>query len=238
MSLIGPVLARLSGLLGHWLLRSWGNSLEFRFVLDDPDCLPHRMPCPGMYVFWHEMLLFPAYTHPDIAAPLVSRSRDGEFISQIISFSRGSTIRGSTDGGRAPHGGRQAVWEMVKAGRQKHLAMTVDAPIGPSRKVSRGSVVIALRHGMPMIPLGFGVRKCWYVGPRTRRIVCPYLGSRVWAIVGPRIQMNRQDPQASQRSIQAALDDVQLRAERLARGEISVSGTVSLDAMRNPPDEA
>jgi len=225
---------RLVALAAHWLHRSWIGAVDFRFVLDDLNCAPHRMLCMGMYVFWHEMLLFPAYTHCREVVPLISNSMDGEVIWQVVRFARGGgCIRGSTDYGGTDHGGRRAAWELVKAGRRRHLGLTVDSPIGPRRVASKGSAVIAARSGMPIIPVGFGVKVFRYFGPRGREIAFPQPGSRVWVVAGRQMSLAGTGSDAGRQLLQSALDAVQARAERLVRGEVRPpSGAMSLNAVR------
>jgi hypothetical protein len=236
MLLTHPRIVRLTGLLASWLVKGWIGSLDFRFVISDPLSIPQCMPTPGVYAFWHEMLMIPAYTHSYIIHPLVSRSRDGELISQVIGYLGGRPIRGSTNYGREDRGGIAAAWEMIRTGRRRHVGLTVDGPIGPQRKVSRGALVIASRHDIPIIPVGFGMTKCRHLGLENLQIALPYPYSRVWVVVGQRLRIRPKEWEAGRQTVQAALDDVQARAEQLAARNTRIKNALTLNQIRAYPE--
>ena len=233
MKLTHPVMVRFSGLLASWAIRAWIGSLEFRFVVDDPLAIPQRMETGGLYVFWHEMLLLPAYTHGDRIVPVISRGGDGEIATQILSFLGGRAIRGSTDHGDKDRGGRDTAWQIIRRGRGDHIGVTVDGPVGPRRQVSVGSLVAATRHGVPVVPVGFGASVLACVGPAARKIMLPRPWSRVWVVIGKRMQIPRNDRSQARQMVQDALDAVQLRAQRLAAGAARCRESLSLSQLRN-----
>ncbi len=204
------------------ILRLWLGTHRYRFVVDDPSAGPNTAP-PSIYVFWHEMLLFPAFTHADGAiTPLISLSTDGELISQVVERLGGRVIRGATDRDRKDRGGSRALREMMRYGKDHHVAIPMDGPVGPRRKVSAGTIVLASRNGMPVVPMGIAPGLSVTVGPRRSPIHLPLLCCRVWYVsgkavhIGPNLCKSGRD-EAIQR-VQAAMDDVQERAERFAAG--------------------
>lgn len=225
---------RVLGTLGYWILRAWMGSVRFRFFVDDPKSLPHRMPCPGVYVIWHETLLMAIYTHADMIVPLISKSSDGEIASRIVELFGGGTIRGSTDHDAKSRGGRQAAWNLAETGRRRHLAITVDGPVGPNHIVSRGSIVVAARSNMPIVPVGFGACtfRYVYIGSSDRRLVIPHPLTRVCVVVGRGIHVARDDLAKTRREVQAALEDVQGRSEQLAQSTSCVPKSMSLSRAR------
>lgn len=212
------------GLLTSWLLRAWLGSLEFRFVVDDPAAAPHRMPRHGLYVFWHEMLLLPAYTHGSTIATLVSFGRDGDLIANVLHYWRGRTVRGSTD-----HQGGRALREMLRLARQSHLGLAVEHPQGPARVVAPGAIFLASRSRMPVVPVGLAPSRWRRVGPAGRRIALPLPFCRVRVVAGRPIRvpadLDRNGLERWRRKVQAAMDQVQSRAERLAAGAARSAGT-------------
>jgi lysophospholipid acyltransferase (LPLAT)-like uncharacterized protein len=201
-----------------WLLRGWLGSLDIRFAIDDLTTVPQHMPRPGLYIFWHEMLLIPAYTHGRMMTTLVSRGRDGDLIAQVLGFWGGQAIRGSTD-----HQGDRALRELIRRGRQRHLGLTADHPLGPAQVVSPGPIYLASRGGMPLVPVGFALGRCRRAGPAGRRIALPAPFGRVRAVVGRPIQvpprLGRDRLEAWRRKVQAAMDHAHARAERLLARE-------------------
>ncbi|MHC4717558.1 MAG: lysophospholipid acyltransferase family protein [Planctomycetota bacterium] len=204
------------------LIRLWLGTHRYRFVLDDAAAVPHTA-APSIYVFWHEMLLFPTFTHGSAVTPLVSHSSDGELIDQVIRRFGGRTIRGATDRDGTDRGGRRAFRQMLRYGREHHVAIPLDGPVGPRRRVSPGAVVLASRNSMPIIPLGIAPSWSRTVGPAQGPIHLPMLFCGVWFVVGrpldirPALPRSRRDEAVQ--LVQSAMEDVQARAEAFAAGE-------------------
>lgn len=151
-----PAVLKLVSLLIAWLLRLWLATLEIKFALDERGALP-RPARPTLYLFWHEMLLLPAYTHARQGiAVLVSRHHDGELIAQVVRMLGGRTLRGSTR-----RGGATAVREMMRRARAGHVAITPDGPRGPRQSISPGALALAKMSGMPVVPFAIGLADFW-----------------------------------------------------------------------------
>ena len=213
-----PAVVKLISLMASWVVRLWLGMTDIRFAFDDPSSIPHRMKRRGVYLFWHETILFPAYTHARHGiAILVSRHRDGELITQVVRMLRGRAIRGSTT-----RGGAAALRGMMRETRSPHLAITPDGPRGPRRTMQIGAVYLASRTGMPLVPVGCAAHDCWRI-PSWDRMMLPRPGRAVRLVVGRAIDvpdgLDREGLQQARRRVQAAMDDVQQRAERLAAGQ-------------------
>jgi lysophospholipid acyltransferase (LPLAT)-like uncharacterized protein len=217
-----PLLIRLVSLLMSWILRAWLGSLTYRLVFDHPQVEPKRMPRRAVYLLWHEMLLAPTYTHArQGVAALVSNHADGELITQIVRMLGGRVVRGSTS-----KRGLTAMRRMMRSGRVLHVAITPDGPRGPRRVMQPGAVYLASRTGMPLVPCGFAFRHCW----RHRswdRMAFPKPGTVATVVAGHPIDvppdLDRDGLERYRDLAQAALDDVQRRAEALAGAERQAS---------------
>lgn len=215
MKLRNPLMIRVVSLLMSWILRVWLGSLTYRILLDDPQVEPKRMPRRAVYLLWHEMLLAPTYTHArQGVAALVSQHADGELITQIVRMLGGQAVRGSTS-----KRGLSAMRGMMRKGRVLHVAITPDGPRGPRRVVQPGAIFLASRAGMPLVPCGFAFRDCW----RHRswdRMAFPKPGTLAGVVAGRPIDvppdLDKPGLERYRAIAQAALDDVQLRAEGLA----------------------
>jgi hypothetical protein len=141
---------RLAGILGAGLIRLWGSTLQVEWRDVRGARLPGRREGKVLYAFWHRAILPLAYLYGTTGAVvLVSRHRDGEFISQMICRLGMGVVRGSTT-----RGGLRALIEMVRIGRSGHpLAVTPDGPRGPARVLQGGILHIAQRSGLPIHPL-------------------------------------------------------------------------------------
>lgn len=209
-----PAVLKLVSLLIAWLLRLWLATLEIKFALDERGALP-RPARPTLYLFWHEMLLLPAYTHARQGiAVLVSRHHDGELIAQVVRMLGGRTLRGSTR-----RGGATAVREMMRRARAGHVAITPDGPRGPRRVLQGGAVYLASRAGMPVVPVGMAFESPWRA-PSWDRMALPRPFSRARCVFGREIEVpagaTREQIESWRRRVQDAMDDVQARAEALA----------------------
>lgn len=215
MKLTHPIVVRFASLLLGWWVRVWLGTLDIWFRVDDPAVDPLRSRRRYLYLFWHEMMLFPAFAYANRCfTTLVSRHRDGELIAQVLRMLRGRTIRGST--GR---GGVAAILRMVRQSGLRHLAVTPDGPRGPRRVVQTGAVYLASRTGMPVVPVGWAFADCWRAGSWDRMAVPrPFRAAR--CVFGGPIpvppKLGRTGLEEHRRIVQAAMDEVQARAERLA----------------------
>lgn len=88
-------------------------------------------------------------------AAMVSASRDGAFLVEILRAFDVEPVRGSTS-----RRGRQALLELsrqVKAGL--HLGITPDGPRGPCYEIQDGILSLAQLTGLPIVPLGCRARR-------------------------------------------------------------------------------
>ncbi len=216
-----PWLVSTAGLVGSWALRCWMATLRFQYRPLGPDLDPGRAGLPGRYIyaFWHEYLLLPVcrYARPDVHV-LVSRHADGQLFAEVCGRLGIPLVRGSTS-----RGGVQAVRQLLRAGRQTHLALTPDGPRGPRRRVQPGLIYLAAKLGLPVVPVGFGLQHPWRFASWDG-FALPRPGSRAACVTAAPIRVPV-DADAGEREeyrlrVEEALDCVTLAAEDWA-----VSGT-------------
>lgn len=171
----------MTGLLSSRGIQAWMSTLDYRACYHDPTVDPVRQTKqPGIYVFWHENILFPLYLRGRCnLSMLLSKHRDAEVLSVIARLSGFGVVRGST--GR---GGRDALKQLMRLSRTQHLTITPDGPRGPRRRMSEGAIYLASRTGMPLVPMGFGYAQPWRLRSWDRFAV-PKPFSRARAIIGP-----------------------------------------------------
>ena len=86
------------------------------------------------------------------AGTLVSRSRDGDLLVPALKACQLVPIRGSTGNGRK--GGATALVEMIRHVRRGYsVVVAVDGPRGPRGKVQPGAATIAVKAGVPVVPV-------------------------------------------------------------------------------------
>jgi lysophospholipid acyltransferase (LPLAT)-like uncharacterized protein len=215
MKLSHPIAIKLAALLSSWIIRLWMGSQDYWFWVDDPDGIPSRRRKPGIYLFWHEMMFFPAYTHARAGfTVLVSRHRDGQLIGHIFRMLGGRAIQGSTTSG-----GPVAVRQMLRSARVQHLAVAPDGPRGPRRQVQMGAIYVASRSGLPLVPIGFAFERCFRMA-NWDRTALPRLCRPARCVIGEPISvpadLDRGGLLTRRLEVQIAMEDVQARAEQLA----------------------
>ncbi|MGQ4810232.1 hypothetical protein NKDENANG_03681 [Candidatus Entotheonellaceae bacterium PAL068K] len=209
-----PLLMLCAVWLTSWLLRGLYATLRPAYVHQH---FEHRLlqsgrPC--LVAFWHGRLLYllPLYRRQH-ATVLVSRSRDGEFISQIIERFGMQPTRGSSS-----RGGVRALSEMVvKVRGGYHAAFTPDGPRGPRYRVQPGIVLVAKKTGAAILPITYNAQ--WKKVLRSwDRFVIPLPFSRIVVVYGEPIYVpagasagtlraKRQEIEASLRRITEIADD-------------------------------
>lgn len=169
---------------------------------------------PVVLAFWHgRMLYFVPLYHRHRLTVLVSRSRDGEFISRLLQCLGVHVTRGSSSRGGAR--GLLAMARQVRSGY--HAALTPDGPRGPRYEVQPGLITLAQKTGAAILPMTYSAR--WKKVLRSwDSFLVPFPFSRVVVIYGTPIyvpasaspavcQAKRQEVEVSLRQITALADD-------------------------------
>lgn len=130
-------LARLAPWLFYQLARTWHIRVSGE--------LPQGA---AVIAFWHGDML-PVWKHfaDTQSMALISLSRDGSLLSQLVERWGFVTIRGSSS-----KGGSEALASMVDAlGTGRRLLITPDGPRGPRHVMKPGAAVAAHRARVPLV---------------------------------------------------------------------------------------
>ena len=138
-------LARFAPALIYHLARSWR--------IRTSGVLPEGA---AVIAFWHCYML-PVWKHfaDTQSMALISLSRDGGLLAQLVERWGFETARGSSS-----KGGSQALANMVNAlhaGRR--VLITPDGPRGPRHRMKHGAVIAAHRAGVPLVLCRVSVSK-------------------------------------------------------------------------------
>jgi lysophospholipid acyltransferase (LPLAT)-like uncharacterized protein len=138
--------------LGRGLLRLLRLTLSFE-VVNFPELAGGER---AIFSFWHgRMLMMPFFRPEGPMTVMVSRHRDGEFISRTVKGLGIESFRGSTT-----RGGATALKESIRLARRGyHLSFTPDGPKGPRYRVQMGVVQAAMATGLPIYPVTYSTRK-------------------------------------------------------------------------------
>jgi lysophospholipid acyltransferase (LPLAT)-like uncharacterized protein len=136
---------------------------------------------PSIVTFWHGrmfLLPFALKEYADRVAILISRHRDGELASELVSKLGFKVVRGSAGRGK---GGTRAFLEMVKLIKEGFtVAITPDGPKGPKEVVKPGVARLSMVTGAPVYPLTFSCKRCFTLNSWDRfKIPKPFTSCRV-----------------------------------------------------------
>ena len=119
---------------------------------------------------------------------LVSRSRDGEFITRIMNRFRIDGARGSSS-----RGGSDALRELLRElerPQARDIGITPDGPRGPRGKVQDGVLALAANSGIPIYPVTAHYSRFWEL-PSWDRFQIPQPGAICRAVIGPAVAAPR-----------------------------------------------
>ena len=125
-----PVLRSLLPPAAAWLVKAIGVTWRVQVVRGDLERNVRARRRNVIYAFWHGHLLYLMYRYRGSGVYImVSQSRDGEMLSQILRYFGLPTIRGSSS-----RGGRRSLLELVRLAR-----VGASAAIAPVITCNRGS---------------------------------------------------------------------------------------------------
>ena len=166
-----------------------------------------------LYAFWHaRMLMIPRLSRGGLwhGYMLISEHRDGGFIADTMHLLGIDTVRGSTT-----RGGARAMLKMLRAVRDenRHLAITPDGPKGPREVVQKGTVQLAMKAGLPVVPVCYATKRHWRVNSWDRFYI-PQPFSRGVFVMGDPVSVSEdEDMDDALRRVQQAMDDAQQTAD-------------------------
>ena len=144
---------------------------------------------------------------------VISQSRDGDIQNYIYTKLGYQTIRGST--GR---GGARAAIEAIRALRSGGtMAMTPDGPRGPTHVVQGGVMLMALKSGASLVPVGISARPRMLIKSWDKFLV-PAPFAKAIMIFGEPIQVNdnacEQEIEEARLRLESEMIRLEIEAER------------------------
>ncbi len=114
---------------------------------------------------------------------MISRSRDGEYVTRMAKWLGYKDVRGSST-----RGGHAALKELIQRIKGGEIGgMLSDGPVGPARVAKKGSILLARNTNSPIIPLLWSADRCWilntwdkYMIPKPFARVVFYYGKPIW----------------------------------------------------------
>jgi len=132
-------------------------SIEQRFA--DSEYAPEGSK-PAIYILWHGRMLIPLYMYRNIKAiVIVSEHRDGEIITSSLNAAGYGTVRGSTT-----RGGVRALAQLTRLAKKGSvkIGFTPDGPKGPRWRLQPGSIYLAAKTELPVVPVSGSANHAYY----------------------------------------------------------------------------
>lgn len=174
--------------------------------VENPEC----EPC--IYAMWHaHQCCVHGLKNRAKTNVLISRSKDGEVIAQVVGKWGFKLIRGS----KGKKGAVEASMQMIEALKNgENCAMMIDGPRGPAKIAKDGVIKIAKLAGVPIVPI------YWYSSnfnfaklPSWDGLRMPILDVRLINLYGKPIYVGENDDEEEARlKLQASLEDLERRA--------------------------
>jgi lysophospholipid acyltransferase (LPLAT)-like uncharacterized protein len=203
--------ARLLVAFGYWLLQIWARTL--RYEIEDRAAVIGTAP-NERYIgaLWHNrLLLFPfilkRYLPQREGAALISMSRDGAILADLVERFGYAVVRGSSS--RKGASAMRQLAEIIAAG--KDVVITPDGPRGPAYELGQGIVYLAQQSGAAVVPVNMEYSSCWRV-KSWDRFILPKPFSTVHVIFGEPHRVaqtsNEEDFERERQRLQQAMLDV------------------------------
>ncbi len=195
-----------------WLLR-WTTRLEYEGLETvEQEWSAGR---PMVLAFWHgRALMLPFIARGREAYIMNSTHRDGEIMTRTLARFGIKTTRGSSR--RNAVSGTLGLLRALRRGIP--VALIPDGPRGPAGIAKPGAVELAMRSGVPLLPLTFSARPALRMGGWDRMLL-PLPGARVRCVVGKPIVAAGRAPSKELREelrleLEASLAELCRRADR------------------------
>ncbi len=149
---------KLAGVLGHRVVLAVGRSMRCVAGVGERFAGLRRSKRPVILTFWHNKLFYLSYCIAahyirggGTVAVLISASRDGEYMARVAEMLGANVIRGSST--RSGGSGFRQLCEWADKGAS--LCIAPDGPRGPRYEPKEGTILLAQRTGLPILPLSY-----------------------------------------------------------------------------------
>jgi len=164
-----------------------------------------------IHAFWHaRLLMLLRITSQWHGYMLISEHRDGGFISDTLNLCGVDTVRGSTT-----RGGARAMLRLLRAVKDegRHIGITPDGPKGPREVVQKGTIQLAMKSGLPVMPICWATSRCWRARSWDRFYIPQPFSRGVFVYGEPIFIAPDDDMDEAIGRVQQGMDAVQQRAD-------------------------
>ncbi|MDR0485856.1 MAG: DUF374 domain-containing protein [Elusimicrobiota bacterium] len=165
-----------------------------------------RFPSQAIYPFWHgaEFAMLMHNQNQNIVI-MVSLSKDGELLANLLHSLGYITVRGSST-----RGGERALIEMLRYARKGYsLAFAADGPTGPYHKLKTGILYAAKKTSLPIVCISAASKQRLILGKTWDKERVPFPFSKSIQIWSPPVYINKED------NIEAKASEVEEKLNKL-----------------------
>ena len=169
---------------------------------------PENTPC--IISSWHARLLLTPLLLGKWQGPLIiSDHRDGELISAVFASFGLEASRGSSS-----TGGAKALLKVIRMAKEGYSpGITPDGPRGPAQVVKDGVAQIAIKSGLPIVPVCYASNHYWRLSSWDKFYI-PKPFSKGIVVIGEPLFANKSEkPEAFTLRIQQVMDKNQQQAD-------------------------
>ena len=144
------------GMLFHFIYRALSGTTkkEYYYEIENFD-----MNSQNIVVFWHRKIFTICNATRVIKkkASMVSASKDGEILSELLRREGNALIRGSSNRDNI-----KSLKESLRYAKDGYtLGIAIDGPKGPIFEPKAGAIYIAQKTGLPIVPVSSYCNKKW-----------------------------------------------------------------------------
>lgn len=165
---------------------------------------------PCIISSWHARLLLTPLLLGKWQGPLIiSDHRDGELISAVFSSFGLEASRGSSS-----TGGARALLQVIRMAKAGHSpGITPDGPRGPAQVVKDGVAQIALKSGLPIVPVCYATNRHWRLSSWDKFYIPKPFSKGIVVVGEPLYAHPNETAQTLTTRIQQAMDTNQTTAD-------------------------
>ncbi len=163
--------------INHGLIRQLYSLFRFHFLFckltitsDAPVLQSLSLGERAIVSIWHQRILavFPYARRFSPYGPsvMISRSRDGEMVSQLFSCMHFRPVRGSSS-----RGGPSALSSLILDLKTHPAVHVVDGPRGPRGIIKPGLITLGQISGVPIFPISVSASRAWILNSWDRFLV-------------------------------------------------------------------
>jgi len=212
----GKLGAKIASYVLWAVVSLWSRSLKIRLVNGD---IPEGLARKGqntIYAFWHGSLFLLPHTHRNSGhVIMVSESRDGDIAAGTLRHFGFDVVRGSTK-----RKGFRALIGLIHILRNsRSVAIAVDGPRGPLHKVKQGSVFIAGRLQVPIVPVVTCAKHCLTLKKSWDKFLVPMPFTKGVVLYGKPLVVDgtaKEEIESKRRELEAILNRMSREAATLA----------------------